>query len=51
MIGAYEELNSALINPNFTKLQSLLADDFKLITVKNDTLTKQEWIKSLQKAT
>ncbi|AIZ79985.1 nuclear transport factor 2 family protein [Actinobacillus equuli subsp. equuli] len=49
VIGAYEELNSALINPNFTKLQSLLADDFKLITVKNDTLTKQEWIKSLQK--
>lgn len=49
VIDVYEELNNALINPNFAKLQSLLADDFELITVKNDTMTKQEWIKNIQK--
>ncbi|WP_018652129.1 nuclear transport factor 2 family protein [Actinobacillus capsulatus] len=49
VIDVYEELNNALINPNFAKLQSLLADDFELITAKNDTMTKQEWIKNIQK--
>lgn len=49
VIDVYKELNNALINPNFAKLQSLLADDFELITVKNDTMTKQEWIKNIQK--
>lgn len=49
VIEVYEELNNALINPNFAKLQSLLADDFELVTSKNDTMTKQEWIKNIQK--
>ncbi|WP_440163457.1 nuclear transport factor 2 family protein [Actinobacillus pleuropneumoniae] len=48
VIHAYEELNNALVNPNFEMLQNLLADDFKLVTLKQDTLTKQEWIKNIQ---
>ncbi|WGE89120.1 nuclear transport factor 2 family protein [Actinobacillus arthritidis] len=49
VIDAYEQLNHALIHPNFTTLQSLLSDDFELVTLKNDTMTKQEWIKNIQK--
>ncbi|WGE33580.1 nuclear transport factor 2 family protein [Actinobacillus genomosp. 1] len=47
VIHVYEELNNALVNPNFETLQRLLSDDFQLVT-KQDTLTKQEWIKNIQ---
>ncbi|WP_150539044.1 nuclear transport factor 2 family protein [Actinobacillus vicugnae] len=49
VIGVYEELNDALINPNFATLQNLLADDFELVIAQNDTMTKQEWIRNIQK--
>jgi len=49
VIDAYEQLNAALINPNFATLQSLLSDDFELVTTQNDTMSKQEWIKYIQK--
>lgn len=49
LVTAYQTLNKALINPNFETLQSLLAEDFELVTLQKDTLSKQEWIRNIQK--
>lgn len=44
-----ERLHQALVNRDYAKLQRLLSDDFELYTIKGDVLSKQEWIKNIQK--
>ncbi|RRN06267.1 nuclear transport factor 2 family protein [Bibersteinia trehalosi] len=47
----YQELNSALIQMDVVRLQKLLADGFELETSRGATLSKQEWIRSIQYGT
>lgn len=45
----YRELNEAMVNVDTIRLQELLADGFVLETFRGDVLTKQEWIRSIQR--
>lgn len=49
VISLYKELNDTLTSANLVNLQKILADDFKLVMAKSDTMGKQEWIKNIQK--
>ncbi|MEE3700890.1 nuclear transport factor 2 family protein [Mannheimia haemolytica] len=43
------ELYSAMVNRDFSALQTLLSDDFELYSSTGEVIDKQEWIKLIQK--
>lgn len=44
-----ERLHKALVERDYNTLQHMLSDDFELYTVRGDVMSKQEWIKNIQK--
>lgn len=49
LVELHQQLSEALIHRDFATLQKLIADDFELHSILGDTMSKQKWIKNVQK--